>query len=147
MPVFEPTWTRRLLSAWAILGTLSLIRLAISAIMLESRRKHATSAPDGLQALMAGCLQTCGTRRRVRIAVARSGHSPLVSGPFRTTILIPEGLEAALGGAEMEQICLHEAAHAARYDDCALLMQRLIEALFVLHPANSLDRETTRSRA
>ena len=34
----------------------------------------------------------------------------------------------------MEQICLHEAGHLARFDDCALPLQRVVEALAVFHP-------------
>ena len=58
----------------------------------------------------------------------------MVAGPFRPCVLIPARLLSALDDAEMEQICVHEAAHLARYDDWSLLLQRMIEALFVFHP-------------
>jgi hypothetical protein len=58
----------------------------------------------------------------------------MLAGPFRPSILLPSALLAAMQDAEIEQICLHEAAHIARYDDWALLAQRLIETVFVLHP-------------
>ena len=58
----------------------------------------------------------------------------MVAGLRRPSILIPARLLDELEEAELDQIGLHEAAHLARRDDYALLFQRVIEALFALHP-------------
>jgi len=39
-----------------------------------------------------------------------------------------------MNAEDLEQIGRHEAAHLARRDDCSLFVQRVIEALFALHP-------------
>jgi Ca-activated chloride channel family protein len=58
----------------------------------------------------------------------------MVAGLFHPSILFPANLLEALEEAELDQIGLHEAAHVARGDDRALLVQRVIEALLLLHP-------------
>jgi Ca-activated chloride channel family protein len=58
----------------------------------------------------------------------------MVAGLRHPSILFPRNLLVALKQAELEQIGLHEAAHLARCDDCALIVQRIVEALLVLHP-------------
>lgn len=77
----------------------------------------------------------CGSRRRgVRLAVSGEIAAPVAVGPWRPSIVIPAALFDSLDGAELQQVGLHEAAHLARYDDWALLAQRVVEAVFVPHP-------------
>jgi beta-lactamase regulating signal transducer with metallopeptidase domain len=130
----QTEWPRRLAQVWAISTFLMLGRLALSLILLQIQRRKATDAPSSLAALMTSCLARCGVKRRARIAIVKKGGSPLVTGPIRPFILIPAHLLHTLDDGEMEQICLHEAAHLARFDDCALLLQRIVEALAVFHP-------------
>jgi hypothetical protein len=70
----------------------------------------------------------------VRALISPDIASPMAAGLFRPAILLPERLLAELGGDEIEQIRLHETAHLLRRDDVALLIQRVMEALFALHP-------------
>src|SRR5207244_1968074 len=60
--------------------------------------------------------------------------TPIAAGPRNPTILIPARFLEELDEAELDQIGLHEAAHLARRDDYALLLQRLITAVFSWHP-------------
>src|SRR5215469_14000850 len=59
---------------------------------------------------------------------------PIVAGLRRPSILLPATLLGALGEDELDQIGIHEAAHIARCDDRALILQRVLEALLPLHP-------------
>jgi hypothetical protein len=58
----------------------------------------------------------------------------MVAGLRRPSILLPAELLGALDETELDQIGIHEAAHVARGDDWALVIQRIIEALLPLHP-------------
>ena len=49
-------------------------------------------------------------------------------------VLIPSHLPDQLSADNLHQIILHEAAHLTRRDDYALLVQRILEAVFALHP-------------
>jgi beta-lactamase regulating signal transducer with metallopeptidase domain len=135
LPVRLPfgTWPARMAELWALVSLLLIARLATSFAILQARKKNADAAPE-LQKSMERCLAACAVSRRVRIAVVKEGDSPMVAGPIRPYVLIPARLLSALNDTELEQICLHEAAHLARYDDWALLLQRTVEALFVFHP-------------
>jgi Ca-activated chloride channel family protein len=137
LPVAIPTgfWTPLLLWAWAILGLPMIGRLVVSMVGLQILRNSAKEAPPFLTSLLSQSMERCGSMRQTRIGIVDQGASPMVAGPFRPCILIPARLLAALTPAEMEQVCLHEAAHMARFDDCALLLQRFTEALFAMHPA------------
>jgi hypothetical protein len=105
-----------------------------SVAMLHRRKARATDVSDRFAAFVEESLARLGTQRNVRVAVVDDAVSPMLAGPFRPSILLPAPLLAAMHDAEIEQICLHEAAHLARYDDWALLAQRLIETVFALHP-------------
>jgi TonB family protein len=135
LPVRLPsgTWPARIVELWALVSLLLIARLATSFAILQVRKKNATQVSE-LHQSMERCLAACAVSRRVRIAVVKEGDSPMVAGPFGLCVLIPTRLLSALNDAELEQICLHEAAHVARYDDWALLLQRTVEALFVFHP-------------
>ncbi len=60
--------------------------------------------------------------------------TPMVAGLWRPAILIPVRLLGQLSEEEWDQVGLHEAAHVARWDDFALIAQRILEALLCLHP-------------
>ena len=132
--IHQTEWPKRFAQLWAVASLLMLARLAFSLVMLHIQRREAIDAPIALAALMTRCLARSGVKRRARIAIVNKVGSPLVAGPIRPCILIPSQLLQAIDDAEMEQICLHEAAHLARFDDCALLLQRIFEALAVFHP-------------
>ncbi len=131
----QTEWPQRLAQLWGVSVFFMLCRLSLSLVLLQIQRGKATDAPDSLTAVMKACLVRCGVKRRARVAVVSKGGSPLVTGPIRPCILIPAHLLHTVDNAEMEQICLHEAAHLARFDDFALLLQRMVEAVAVFHPA------------
>jgi hypothetical protein len=68
------------------------------------------------------------------MAVSAEVSAPMAAGFLRPTILIPARLIDHLDSTELDLIGLHEAAHFARRDDYALIVERIIEALFALHP-------------
>jgi beta-lactamase regulating signal transducer with metallopeptidase domain len=115
-----PHW---LFAAWMLVSAWFVLRLAISSVLLYRIGARALNVP-----------LAAGIRRRVRIAASHEIATPVAVGPLRPSILIPAALLYELEHAELEQIVAHEAGHLARYDDYALLAQRMIEAVFSLHP-------------
>jgi hypothetical protein len=79
-------------------------------------------------------LQSGSVRRGARLLVSNEIEIPAATGPFCPAVLIPSKLLGAMSDSDLEHIGLHEAAHLARRDDYALFAQRVIEALFALHP-------------
>ena len=124
--VSESPWLRYLLAGWALVSGFLLVRLARSYVSLYRRTRRAVDAPAEWRSVSG--------RRRVRVALSDEIAIPAASGPSGPTVLIPSRLFEQLGAEDLRQIVRHEAAHLERYDDYALLLQRLIEAVFALHP-------------
>ncbi len=123
-------WAGWVFSIWLITSLLLLIRLAVSWTLLSRQSARACDAPERLRAPAQEWLALRGTR----IAISHEIAIPVAVGPTRPSILIPARILDALEEDELKQVVLHEAAHLARRDDYALIAQRIIEALFALHP-------------
>lgn len=118
-------WPGRIVTIWLIASFFMLIRLVRSAILLERRKARTEDAPTTLAAQIG---------HRLRVVVSSEISIPLVAGPWKRCIMFPARLLDELDEHELEQIGIHEAAHLLRGDDYALLLQRILEALFALHP-------------
>jgi hypothetical protein len=128
-------WTRWLLIAWLAASAAKLIRLALSWLWLQRTSARASDVPGAFGELAGQWLARCGSRRRgVRLACSTEIGIPAAVGPLRAAILFPARLFEEMDEPALEQIGLHEAAHLARYDDCAVCAQRVLEALLALHP-------------
>ncbi|MEP6715671.1 MAG: M56 family metallopeptidase [Terriglobia bacterium] len=119
---------------WAVFSVLTLMRLVLSLALLQRRKSSGIPIAGEADAVVKRCLARCGVRRRVAAVISAETASPMVSGPFKPFLLLPEALLTSLDNDELELVCLHEAAHLARFDDAALLMQRLVQALLVWNP-------------
>jgi len=114
---------------------LMVARMIVSSLALEHRKRRAQPAPATFQGRADEWLSECGSKRqRVRLLSSSEISNPMAVGPYRPAILVPASLFDRLPRWELEQVGLHEAAHLARCDDYALLLQRLIEAVFVWNP-------------
>jgi beta-lactamase regulating signal transducer with metallopeptidase domain len=117
-------WMRWLLASWLLASSVLLLRLLLSHLTVCRASARATE-----------WRRVTGTGgRAVRLASSADVPIPVAAGPFRPSILIPAALFGALRAEELDQIVLHEAAHLTRRDDYALLLERLLEAVFSLHP-------------
>jgi beta-lactamase regulating signal transducer with metallopeptidase domain len=125
------TWFLRL---WMIVSLAMLIRLSVSWTVLQRRKFQARTLSDVRGQRIAEWLDRCGSKRSAVIAVSDRISSPVAVGPFRPAVLIPVRLLDNLNDEDLEQIGLHEAAHLARRDDVTIIVQRLVEAVFVFHP-------------
>jgi beta-lactamase regulating signal transducer with metallopeptidase domain len=120
--------------AWVVISLAMLLRLTAAVIALRSRKARAFAAPVHIANRLQQWLATCGTSRRISLGSSAEISTPMAAGLRTPAILIPSQLFSELDAAEIDQIGLHETAHLARRDDYALIAQRMIEALFVLHP-------------
>ena len=141
-------WLQPILWIWLGASALLLVRLFIDYAALNRRKRRAKDVPPLIAARAATWLKICGgKRKRVRLAATDEIDVPVAVGPRNLSILIPARIMDALESGEipddaLDQIGLHEAAHLARYDDYGLLLERVIEALFALHPVvRSITRQ------
>jgi beta-lactamase regulating signal transducer with metallopeptidase domain len=118
-------WIAGISAAWVLAAFLFLLRLAVSCALLSGRKARARILSTTIDA---------STRRKIRMAVTDEVSAPMAAGFLRPTILVPTPFLGQLDPSELELIALHEAAHFARRDDYALILERIVEAVFVLHP-------------
>jgi beta-lactamase regulating signal transducer with metallopeptidase domain len=116
--------------AWAITSGLMMLRLGVAFLFMRRRQACAPAVPEWLAARAS----TWCPGRRVHVALSDDIQVPMATGPRRPTIVIPTAMLTVLSTGELEQVGLHEGAHLSRRDDYAILLQKVIEAVFVFHP-------------
>ena len=125
-------WTTWILALWGVAGGVMLARLIVSYVWLSRRKARASQA--FLDSRSRVWMAQYGSARRVGVSISDEVSIPMAAGPFKPCILLPAHFVEALHEDELEQVGLHEAAHFARRDDWVLLLQRLVEVVFVFHP-------------
>lgn len=120
---------------WALVASLFGLRLLLGCAYVSFLRSTAITQREGpLAELVAEADGPLRMRRRVRIATTRVAHGPVLAGIFRPVILLPEHMAEALTPKQMKLVITHELAHAKRWDNLVLLIQRLAEMFFFFHP-------------
>lgn len=75
-----------------------------------------------------------GVRGHFVLRTTRERIEPGITGIFRHTITVPEGLSGELETGEFEAVLLHELAHAKRRDNLSVGFVHLLACLFWFHP-------------
>lgn len=78
--------------------------------------------------------QRLRVRGHVVLRTTKARIEPGVTGIFRHTIAVPEGLSKELRASEFEAVLLHELAHAKRRDNLTAGFVHLLTCLFWFHP-------------
>ena len=121
--------------AWGLVASLLGLRLLLGCAYVAFLRGTARTQREGVLAdFVTEAAATLRVRRHVAIATTTVCHGPVLAGIFRPVILLPESMAAALTEAQLKLIITHELAHARRWDNLVLLVQRLAEMLFFFHP-------------
>src|SRR5581483_9015454 len=116
--------------------------------------EHTSRLPWIPAAWAAGVLIVVGTRvrawRRIRAVLRTSRRNPLpfplevrtssnaiepgLIGFWRSTLLLPEGIEDCLTPRQLQAVLAHELCHARRRDNLTAAVHMAVEALFWFHP-------------
>jgi beta-lactamase regulating signal transducer with metallopeptidase domain len=113
-----PDWSAILFILWA-LGT-----LAVAVHWLSRWMK--------LRVVLAQACDTviCG----VAVRTAPAALEPGLFGIFKPAIVLPQGIEQELSGAEIGAVLAHETCHRDHRDNLWAAVHMLVEALFWFHP-------------
>jgi len=119
---------------WAIMVIVGLVRLGrtyrrIVGIKARSYPLNLDRYPSIRRRL------TAPHTRAVTVRLSSDISTPMAAGLGSPTVLIPDAVAENLDGDDLEAIVLHEIAHLERWDDWTKLAQKIIEALFIFHPA------------
>ena len=132
--------------AWAAGAAGLLGRLAIANVRFHRRlRRAARPAGPVLGELVRRCADEMRLRRRVAVLLTNAVRSPALFGPFRPTLLLPDGIGEQLDGEELRHVLLHELAHLRRLDVPLDWAATVLTALHWFNPMLWLARARMRA--
>jgi len=125
------------------LGVAWLLAVAMGVVRLvwygrESRRLVDTASRPAsvqLRSRFRTIAGSFGLERRVALRESEAVTGPCVVGVWRTTVLVPVGLDATLNRTMLDSLLTHELAHVRRHDLVAALIQSVMDAVFWVNPA------------
>jgi beta-lactamase regulating signal transducer with metallopeptidase domain len=150
-------WGTFLFLFWILAACAAMLRLTVGLWRLQRLRRSCIPIdPVGLdpsiQKTVAGFSSSFASSfsfpRSVILATSENVSVPSALGFFKPMIVIPSWALLELSPEELNVILLHELAHLRRWDDWTNLLQKLVRAVLVFHPAvwwiesrMSLERE------
>jgi Zn-dependent protease with chaperone function len=133
-------WGVVLFLGWLLAAGVAGLRLATGLWRLRGLRKSCTpidisELDPAIQTTIDDFGSTSSSPRAVTIATSEGVSVPAAIGFFKPMIVIPAWALRELSPEELNVILLHEFAHLRRWDDWTNLLQRMVRAVFLFHPA------------
>ncbi len=120
-----------LLGVWAC-G--AIVMLAVWLRRLLAPTCHSVAPLESEVDLLERLARRIGVRGHVALRSTKAKIEPGVTGLWRHTITVPEGLSSGLEAREFEAVLLHELAHVKRRDNLSAGFVRGLVCLFWFHP-------------
>jgi len=134
-------WATVIVSIWAVISSVMLIRLGLGLWNLHQLRQTCTPIPasdldPSLAAVIFELNQAdAPASRQVVIATSDELQVPAALGLWSPMIVLPSSLLRELPLSDLNIILRHEFAHLERWDDWTNLVQKFVRAVFFFHPA------------
>jgi beta-lactamase regulating signal transducer with metallopeptidase domain len=130
------SWGLILFLAWALAACVALVRLAaglwrVRVLRLSCIAIDAADLDPGIRETVADF----SSSRFVTLAMSERVSVPAAIGFFKPMIVIPLWALRELTPAELNVVLLHEFAHLRRGDAWTNLLQKIVRAVFLFHPA------------
>jgi beta-lactamase regulating signal transducer with metallopeptidase domain len=130
------TWGPLLFLAWLLAVAAAILRLAYGLWRLRSLRSSCIAIdPAQLDPTIQKTVAAISSLRPVTLAASENVSVPAALGFFKPMIVLPAWALRELPPDELNIILLHEFAHLRRWDDWTNLLQKVVRALFLFHPA------------
>ena len=122
--------------AWVLASFVAMLRLAVGLWRLhELRRSCIAIERADLDPAIRKTIADFNSSRSVTLATSERVGVPAAIGFFKPMIVIPAWALRELPPDELNIILLHELAHLRRWDDWTNLLQKIVRAVFLFHPA------------
>jgi beta-lactamase regulating signal transducer with metallopeptidase domain len=129
-------WALTLFFVWLIAMCGAVTHLALGIFRLGVlRRSCKVINPVDLDSSLAEVVRDFSASRSVTLATSDGMSVPSAVGFFTPMIVIPAWALRELTPEEFRVILLHEFAHLSRRDHWTNLLQKVVRALFIFHPA------------
>lgn len=120
---------------WVLVAGVMGVRLGRDWLDARRLREDSFLSEDPwLGACCQGLAHRMGVRHRPEVLVGGDGGSPLLTGPFRPAIIVPEIVLANSTTSETEMMMAHELGHLRRRDLQWSCLPALARVLFFFHP-------------
>ena len=129
-------WGALLLLAWVLAVSAGMLRLAVGLWRVRRLRRNCITIDSAqLAPAVQKTLADFSSSRSVALATSEDVSVPSAFGFFKPMIVIPAWALRELPAEELNIILLHEFAHVRRWDDWTNLLQKVVRAVFLFHPA------------
>jgi beta-lactamase regulating signal transducer with metallopeptidase domain len=132
--VMDHTWGVDCVILWVATSICAIIRLFGGLWNVRNLLRAAAPLSQESEAICLAALRR-SNRGRVRLLLSDDIDTPIATGFFRPSIVLPQHLVKSLSATEWEHILLHEAAHLSRRDDWLVFVCRLSLCLFPWNPS------------
>jgi len=129
-------WGLLLFLVWVLASLVAMLRLALGLWRLRALRRSCTAIDvRDLGPVIRETIAAFNSSRSVSLATSEHVSVPSVIGFFNPMIVIPAWALRELSPDELNIILLHEFAHVRRWDAWTNLLQKMVRAVFLFHPA------------
>jgi hypothetical protein len=129
-------WGLILFLAWTMAVSLAVLRLATGLCRLRELRTSCIAIDRAdLTPAIRKAIADFSSSRSVTLATSERVSVPAVIGFFKPMIVLPAWALRELPPDELNIILLHELAHVRRWDAWTNLLQKIVRAVFLFHPA------------
>jgi len=128
-------WAFFVFVPWCVLAALALARVVFG--LWQVHRLRQTCVPVQ-SAILDDVLLTCQPLvlgRKITVCSSTQVQVPTAVGFFRPIVVLPAWALHELSLEEFQAMLLHELAHLRRWDDWTNLVQKILGAVFIFHPA------------
>ena len=129
------SFTTWMMFSWILTVSLLLMRFVYRQRLISRLIRQATGFdPGNLPFSFESLKASAGVKMPVRMAVSENILSPAVWGIFRPVLVFAPDILEQNSAAQLHWILLHELTHIRRYDNLAILFQRITKTIFFFHP-------------
>lgn len=125
-----------LFALWIFAASIAILRLAVGLSRLRSLRRSCVPVdPANLHPAVQKTVAEFHSIRPVALATSDQVAVPAAVGFFKPLVVLPSWSLRELPAEELNVILVHEFAHLRRWDDWTNLLQKMLRAVFLFHPA------------
>jgi hypothetical protein len=129
-------WGILLFQAWVVAVCATMVRLTAGLWRLRRLRRNCIAIDSAqLAPAIRKTAADFSSSRSVTLVSSENVSVPSALGFFKPMIVIPAWAMRELPPEELNIILLHEFAHLRRWDDWTNLLQKVVRAVFMFHPA------------
>ncbi len=128
-------WVFFVFVPWCVLAALALARVVLGLWQVRRLRQTCVPVQSAILDDVLLTYQPLVLGREITVCSSAQVQVPTAVGFFRPIVVLPAWALHELSREEFHAMLLHELAHLRRWDDWTNLVQKIVGAVFIFHPA------------